>query len=140
MLKKKSISIGVPFILLLLSFAGSGCSRNCPTEGMWSTGDTEGMTGFEIKNCGIPFVFYTITISGTQNTGRIGLLDTCRIDENQQFDCHEQGYSNPRWTFTGKFTSKDTAEGQITFKQGSQWDFGEIPEDIVFNWKASLSQ
>jgi hypothetical protein len=139
MKRKKSISIGALSILVLLAFAGSGCSRNCPKDGTWVTGDTEGLTSLEVKNCGIPFAYYTVTIEGTQNSGRIGLLDTCRISADQSFNCHEQGYANPRWTFIGKFTG-DTAEGQFSFNKGSQWDFGVIPEEIKFDWKASLSQ
>jgi hypothetical protein len=138
MLRKKPVSLGLALILILLAFAGAGCSRNCPADGTWTTGDTEGLTSFEVKNCGIPFVYYTITVGGTPNSGRIGLLDTCRIDADQQFNCREQGYANPRWTFTGKFTSANSAEGQFIFNQGSEWDFGEIPENMVFDWKASL--
>jgi hypothetical protein len=138
MTRKRSLPIGAILILVLLAFSGAGCSRNCPTDGTFTTGETEGLTSFDVKNCGIPFAYYTITVAGTQNTGRIGLLDTCRIDANQQFSCREQGYANPRWTFTGKFTSATAAEGQFIFNKGSQWDFGEIPEDMIFDWKASL--
>jgi hypothetical protein len=141
MTHKKSIMIGVLLVLVLLAFAGSGCSsRNCPTNGKWATGETLGATSFTVNNCAITDVYYAITISGVQNSGTISLLDTCQIDSNQQFKCQEQGYANPRYTFSGKFTANNAAEGQLIIAKGFRADSGEVTEDMTFNWKASPSQ
>jgi hypothetical protein len=141
MTHKKSITIGVLLILVLLAFAGSGCSsRNCPTNGKWATGEKSGATTFTVNNCAIPDVYYTITVSGVENSGTISLLDTCQIDSNQQFKCQEQGYANPRYTFSGKFTANNAAEGQLILAKGFRADSGELTEDMTFNWKASPPQ
>jgi len=141
MTHKKSISIGVLLILVLLAFAGSGCtSRNCPTNGKWATGEKSGATSFTVNNCAISDVYYTITVSGVQSSGTISLLDTCQIDNNQQFNCQEQGYANPRYTFSGKITANNAAEGQLILAKGFRADAGELTEDMTFDWKASPSQ
>jgi hypothetical protein len=141
MTHKKSISIGVLLILVLLAFAGSGCtSRNCPIDGKWATGEKSGLTSFTVNRCAIPDVYYTITVAGAQSSGTISLLDTCQVDNNQQFNCQEQGYANPRYTFSGKFTANNAAEGQLILAKGFRAESGELTQDMTFDWKASPSQ
>ena len=141
MTHKKSISIGVLLILVLLAFAGSGCtSTKCPIDGKWATGEKSGLTSFTVNRCAIPDVYYTVTVAGTQSSGTISLLDTCQIDSNQQFNCQEQGYANPRYTFSGKFTANNAAEGQLILAKGFRADAGDLTEDMTFAWKASPSQ
>ena len=142
MTQKKSISIGVLLILVLLAFAGSGCtSTKCSIlNGKWATGEKSGMTSFVVNNCAIPFVYYTITVSGVQSSGTISLLDSCRIDNNQQFNCQETGYANPRYTISGKFTANNAAEGQLILAKGFRPESGELTQDMTFDWKASPSQ
>ena len=141
MTQKKSISIGVLLILVLLAFAGSGCtSKKCPIDGKWATGEKSGITSFVVNNCAIPYVYYTITVSGVQSSGTISLLDTCQIGDNQQFNCQEQGYANPRYTFSGKFTANNAAEGQLILAKGFRADSGDLTQDMTFDWKASPSQ
>ena len=141
MTHKKSISIGVLLILVLLAFAGSGCtSTKCPIDGKWATGEKSGLTSFTVNRCAIPDVYYTITVSGVENSGTISLLDTCQIDNNQQFNCQEQGYANPRYTFSGKFTANNAAEGQLILAKGFRADSGDLTQDMTFAWKASPSQ
>lgn len=141
MTQKKSISIGVLSILVLLAFAGSGCGRNCPKDGKWQTGEQSGVTSFTVNNCAIPDVYYTITVSGVQYSGSISQLDTCLIDSNQQFNCHEQGYANPRYKFSGKFTANNAAEGQLILSKGFHAGFGDLTQDMnPIDWKASPSQ
>jgi hypothetical protein len=141
MTQKKSISIGVLLILVLLAFAGSGCtSKKCPIDGKWATGEESGVTSFVVDNCAIPYVYYTITVSGVQSSGTISLLDTCQIDNNQQFNCQEQGYANPRYQFSGKFTANNAAEGQLILAKGFHADSGDLTQDMTFDWKASPSQ
>ena len=141
MTQKKSISIGVLLILVLLAFAGSGCtSRKCPIDGKWATGEKSGITSFVVNNCAMPYVYYTITVSGVQSSGTISLLDTCLIDNNQQFNCQEQGYANPRYKFSGKFTANNAAEGQLILAKGFRGDSGDLTQDMTFDWKASPSQ
>ncbi len=141
MTHKKSILIGVLLILVLLAVASSGCnSRNCPTNGKWATGEKSGATSFAVNNCAITDVFYTVTVAGTASSGTISLLDTCQIDSNHQFNCQEQGYANPRYTFSGKFTANNAAEGQLILAKGFRADAGELTEDMTFAWKASPSQ
>jgi hypothetical protein len=141
MTQKKSISIGVLLILVLLAFAGSGCaSKECPINGKWATGEESGVTTFVVNNCAITYVYYTITVSGAQSSGTISLLDTCQMGDDQQFNCQEQGYANPRYTFSGKFTANNAAEGQLILAKGFHADSGDLTEDMTFNWKASPSQ
>ena len=141
MTQKKSISIGVLLILVLLAFAGSGCtSRKCPIDGKWATGEESGITSFVVNNCAMPYVYYTITVSGVESSGTISLLDTCRIDSTQQFNCAEQGYAEPKYTFSGKFTANNAAEGQLILAKGFRADAGDLTEDTIFDWKASPSQ
>jgi hypothetical protein len=141
MTHKKSISIGVLLILVLLAFAGSGCtSTKCPIDGKWATGEKSGLTNFTVNRCAIPDVYYTITVAGAQSSGTISLLDTCQIDSNQQFNCQEQGYANPRYTFSGKFTANNAAEGQLILAKGFRADAGDLTQDMTFDWKASPSQ
>ena len=141
MTPKKPISIGVLLILVLLALAGSGCtSKKCPIDGKWATGEKSGVTSFTVNRCAISWVYYTITVSGVQSSGTISLLDTCQIDNNQQFKCQEQGYANPRYTFSGKFTADNAAEGQLILAKGFRADAGDLTEDMTFNWKASPSQ
>jgi hypothetical protein len=85
-------------------------------------------------------VYYTITVSGVQSSGTISLLDTCQIDNNQQFNCQEQGYANPRYQFSGKFTADNAAEGQLILAKGFHADSGDLTQDMTFDWKASPSQ
>jgi hypothetical protein len=139
MTQKKSISIGVLLILVLLAFAGSGCtSKKCPIDGEWTTGEESGVTSFVVKNCAITYVYYTITVSGVQSSGTISLLDTCQMGDDQQFNCQEQGYAEPRYTFSGKFTANDAAEGQLILAKGFQGL--DLTQDMTFDWKASPSQ
>jgi hypothetical protein len=139
MTQKKSISVGVLLILVLFAFAGSGCtSKQCPVDGKWATGEESGVTSFVVKNCAITYVYYTVTVSGVQSSGTISLLDTCQIDKDQQFDCREQGYAEPRYTFSGKFTANNAAEGQLILAEGFQ-ELG-ITQSMTFDWKASPSQ
>ncbi|MBN1886404.1 MAG: hypothetical protein JW850_00375 [Thermoflexales bacterium] len=139
MTHKKSISIGALLILVLLAFAASGCaSKKCPVNGKWTTGEESGVTSFTVDRCAIPYVYYTITASGVQSSGTISLLDTCQIDNNQQFKCQEQGYAEPRYTFSGKFTANDVAEGQLILAKGFQGL--DLTQDMTFDWKASPSQ
>jgi hypothetical protein len=63
-------------------------------------------------------------------------LDTCLID-NKQFNCQEQGYANPRHTFSGKFTADNAAEGQLILARGFRGDFGDLTQDVTFDWKVS---
>jgi hypothetical protein len=141
MTQKKPISIGVLLILVLLAFAGSGCaSKKCPIDGKWATGEESGVTSFVVSKCAIPYVYYTITVSGVQSSGTISLLDTCQIDNNQQFNCQEQGYANPRYQFSGKFTADNAAEGQLILAKGFHADSGDLTQDMTFDWKASPSQ
>ncbi len=141
MTHKKSILLGVLLVLVLLAFAGSGCSsRNCPTNGKWATGEKSGLTTFTVNNCAIQDVYYTITVAGAESSGTISLLDTCQLDTNQQFKCQEQGYANPRYTFSGKFTANNAAEGQLILAKGFRADAGDLTEDMTFAWKASPSQ
>jgi hypothetical protein len=141
MTQKKSIPTGVLLVLVLLAFAGSGCtSKECPIDGKWATGEESGATSFVVDNCAIPYVYYTITVSGVQSSGTISLLDTCQIDDNQQFSCQEQGYAEPRYTFSGKFTANDAAEGQLILAKGFHADSGDLTQDMTFDWKASPSQ
>ena len=141
MTQKKSISIGVLLMLILLAFAGSGCtSKQCPTDGKWATGEKSGMTSFVVSNCAISYVYYTITVSGVQSSGTISLLDTCQMGDGQQFNCQEQGYADPRYTFSGKFTANNAAEGQLILAKGFRMDSGDLAQDMPFNWKASPSQ
>ena len=127
-------------MLVLFAFAGSGCTRNCPIDGKWVTGEESGVTSFDVDRCAIPYVYYTVTVDGVQSSGTISLLDTCQIGDDQQFDCEEQGYRVSKYTFSGKFTANNAAEGQLIFNKGSHWDFGDITEDMAFDWKASPSQ
>jgi hypothetical protein len=139
MTQKKSISIGVLLILVLLAFAGSGCtSRECPIDGKWTTGEESGVTSFVVDNCAIPYVYYTVTVSGVESSGTISLLDTCQIDDDQQVNCREIGYAEPRYTFSGKFTANNAAEGQLILAEGFQ-ELG-LTQDMTFDWKASPSQ
>ena len=141
MTQKKSISIGVLLILVLLALAGSGCtSKKCPIDGKWATGEKSGITGFTVNRCAISWVYYTITVSGVQSSGTISLLDTCRLDSNQQFNCQEQGYALPRYTFSGKFTANNAAEGHLILAKGFRGDFGDLTQDMTFDWKASPPQ
>jgi hypothetical protein len=140
MTQKKSISIGVLLILVLLAFAGSGCTRNCPKDGKWETGEKSGITSFVVNNCAMPYVYYTITVSGVQSSGTISLLDTCLMDNNQQLNCQEQGYALPRYKFSGKFTANNAAEGQLILAKGFRADSGDLTQDMPFDWKASPSQ
>jgi hypothetical protein len=141
MTQKKSISIGVLLILVLLAFAGSGCtSKKCPINGTWATGEESGVTSFVVDNCAITYVYYTITVSGGQSSGTISLLDTCQMGDDRQFKCQEQGYSEPRYTFSGKFTADNAAEGQLILAKGFHADSGDLTQDMTFDWKASPSQ
>ena len=139
MTQKKLISIGVPLILVFLAFAVSGCARNCPKDGEWKTGEESGVTSLVVKSCTIPYVYYTITVSGVQSSGTIAMLDTCRIEDNQQFNCPEIGYANPRYTVSGKFTV-NTAEGQLLLAKGYHAESGDLTEDVTLKWKASPPQ
>jgi len=86
-------------------------------------------------------VYYTVTVSGVQYSGTISQLDTCLIDNNQQFNCQEQGYVNPRYKFTGKFTANNAAEGQLILAKGFHADFGDLTQDMnPYDLKASPSQ
>ena len=141
MIQKKSISTGVLLVLVLLVFAGFGCtSRKCPINGKWATGEKSGATGLTVNGCAIQYVYYTVTVSGVPSSGTISLLDTCQIDNNQQFNCQEQGYANPRYTFSGKFTANNAAEGQLILAKGFRADSGDLTQDLPFDWKASPSQ
>jgi hypothetical protein len=141
MTQEKSISIVVLLVLVLLAFAGSGCtSKECPIDGKWATGEESGATSFVVDNCAIPYVYYTIAVSGVQSSGTISLLDTCQIGDDQQFNCQEQGYANPRYTFSGKFTADNAAEGQLILAKGFRADSGDLTQDMTFDWKASPSQ
>jgi hypothetical protein len=139
MTQKRLISIGVPLILIFLAFAVSGCGRSCPKDGKWETGEESGVTSIVVKNCTIPYVYYTITVSGAQYSGTIAMLDTCRID-NQQFNCPEIGYPIPRYTVSGKFTADNTAEGQLILAKGYRGEFGDLTQDMTLDWKASPPQ
>ena len=135
------MSIGVLLVLVLLALIVSGCSsKKCPTNGKWSTGEKSGATGFTVDGCAVTYVYYAITVSGAQSSGPISLLDTCQIDNNQQFNCQEQGYANPRYTFSGKFTANNAAEGQLILAKGFRADAGDVTQDMTFSWKASPSQ
>jgi hypothetical protein len=141
MTQKKPISIGVLLILVLLTFAGSGCtSKECPIDGKWATGEESGATSFVVDNCAMTYVYYTITVSGVQSSGTISLLDTCQIGDDQQFNCQEQGYAEPRYTFSGEFTANNAAEGQLILAKGFHADSGDLTQDMTFDWKASPSQ
>ena len=141
MTPQKSISISVLSILVLLAFAGSGCtSKNCPIDGKWATGEKSGITGFTVNRCAISYVYYTIADSGVQSSGTISLLDTCQMGDNQQFNCQEQGYANARYKFSGTFTANKAAEGQLILAKGFHADSGDLTQDMTFNWKASPSQ
>jgi hypothetical protein len=141
MTQKRSISMGVLLILVLLAFAGSGCtSKKCPIDGKWATGEESGVTSFVVDNCAITYVYYTITVSGVQSSGTISLLDTCQMDSNRQFNCKEQGYAEPRYTFSGEFTADNAAEGQLILAKGFRVDSGDLTQDMTFDWKASPSQ
>ncbi|MBN1221010.1 MAG: hypothetical protein JXM69_18965 [Anaerolineae bacterium] len=132
MTQKKIISISIP--LIFLAFAVSGCGRSCPQDGKWETGEESGVTSIVVENCTVPYVYYTITVSGVQYSGTIAMLDTCRID-NQQFNCPEIGYPIPRYTVSGKFTD-NTAEGQLILTQG----YRDLTQDVTLDWKASPPQ
>ena len=139
MTQKKSISIGISLILVLFAFAGSGCtSKECPVDGEWATGEESGATRFVVDNCAITYVYYTITVSGVESSGTISLLDTCQMGDDRQFNCKEQGYAEPRYTFSGEFTADNAAEGQLIISKGFQGL--EITQDMTFDWKASPSQ
>jgi hypothetical protein len=141
MTQKKSISIGVFFILVLLALAAVACtSRKCPINGKWATGEKSGATGLTVNGCAIQYVYYTIAVSGVPSSGTISLLDTCQIDNNQQFNCQEQGYANPRYTVSGKFTADNAAEGKLILAKGFRADSGDLTQDMPFDWKASPSQ
>jgi hypothetical protein len=139
MTQKKSISIGVLLMLVLFAFAGSGCtSKECPMDGEWTTGEESGVTSFVVDNCAITYVYYTVTVSGVESSGTISLLDTCQMGDDRQFDCKEQGYAEPRYTFSGEFTADNAAEGQLILAEGFQGL--ELTQDMTFDWKASPSQ
>jgi len=139
MTQKKSISIGVLLILILFACVGSGCtSKKCPIDGKWATGEESGVTSFVVKNCAITYVYYTVTVSGVESSGTISLLDTCQMGDDQQFNCQEQGYAEPRYTFSGKFTADNAAEGKLILAEGFQ-ELG-LTQDMTFDWKASPSQ
>jgi len=141
MTHKKSILLGILLLLVLLALAGSGCaSKKCPTSGKWATGEKSGATGFTVDGCAITYVYYAVTVSGVQSSGPISLLDTCQIEDNQQFNCQEQGYAKPRYTFSGKFTANNAAEGQLILAKGFRADAGDLTQDMTFDWKASPPQ
>jgi len=60
------------------------------------------------------------------------------MGDDQQFTCQEQGYAEPRYTFSGKFTADNAAEGQLILAEGFQ-ELG-LTQDMTFDWKASPSQ
>jgi hypothetical protein len=139
MTQKKTISMGVLLMLVLFAFAGSGCtSKKCPIDGEWATGEESGVTSFAVKNCAITYVYYTVTVSGVQSSGTISLLDTCQMGDDQRFNCKEQGYAEPRYTFSGEFTADNAAEGQLTITKGFQGL--DLTQAMTFDWKASPSQ
>jgi hypothetical protein len=139
MTQKKSVSIGILLILVLLAFSGSGCTpKECPIDGDWTTGEESGVTSFVVDNCAIPYVYYTVTVSGVESSGTISLLDTCQMGDDRQFNCQEQGYAEPRYTFSGKFTADNAAEGQLILAEGFQGL--DLTQDMKFDWKASPSQ
>lgn len=141
MTHSKSISAGVLSILVLLALVGSACaSKQCPTNGNWTSGDKSGLTGFAVNQCGISSVYYTIAVSGVQSSGTISLMDTCQMDDNRQFSCIDQGYANARYKFTGKFTANNAAEGQLVLSPGFRADAGVLTQDMTFSWKATPTQ